>query len=243
MATDNPTFTAASVITDVQSRLNNPNLSGDVYLPWLSYSVQKLHAKLTSVGQRAKEYLFGDREDIPLTADILEYTITDSIPRFGGVLRIEVRYGASGDDWSRATPLVSINNWDSLDNVSTTYRGKTNPLYYLRRNVIGIIPTPPAGESVQTPTARVWYVRRQPQINDSTDEIDIPYRFIYPVLNYVEAMAIRRLHEDYGEARDIENQFERELEQVALAVADEFEEGVEGIEISSSSELFYNPLD
>lgn len=243
MATNNPTYTAADVITDVNNRfVGGSNLDSTVLLPWVSYSYLKLYNAIISVGQRAKEEIFGDRGDITLSSGTLEYTITDSLPRFGGILKVEVRYGDSEDDWVPAKPLVSITHWKSLDNVSTTYRSKTDPLYYLRRSVIGIIPTPTAGEDDQTPTARVWFIRRPYKIDATTDEIDIPYRFIYPVINYVYAMAVRRVNEDHQEASLIEQQFERELEEVALMVANEFEEGVDGVEAPSDSELYHNPL-
>lgn len=243
MATNNPTYTAANVITDVEARLNTPNLSSTVYLPWISYAYQKLYAKIVGVGKRAKQEIFGDRTDVTLSADTLEYSLTTNIPRFGGFIKVEIRYGASGDDWNKASPLIDLDHWDSLDNVSTTYRSKLHPLYYKRLNLMGIIPTPPAGESAQTPTARVWFVRRPYQIDTTTDEIDIPYRFIYPILNYVQARAIQRVNEDYGESSLVEARFDKELEDVAMMVADEFEEGVDGIEVSTSSEIFYNPLD
>lgn len=243
MASDNPTYTAADVISDVENRFSGgTGLSSSVFFPWISYSVQKLHAKIASIGQRAKEEILGDTGTITLASDTLEYTITDSIPLFGGFIRVDVRYGATGDVYNKATPLVDINHWKSLENVSTTYQPKTSPLYYKLGTKIGIIPTATAGESVQTPTAKIRYVKRQPQITAGTDEIIIPYRFIYPVINYVQSKAVQRVNEDYGESALLERKFEQELEEVALSVADEFEEGVDGVEVSSSSPLFNDPL-
>lgn len=239
MATSNPTYTAADVITDVNSRfVGGTNLSASIFLPWVSYANQKLYRAIISIGQRAKEAIFGDRADITLSVGTLEYALSTNIPRFGGILKVEVQYGATGDVYNPASPLVSITNWKSLDQVSTTYQSKTLPVYYLRRDFIGFIPTPPESGA----TARVWFVRRPQQINLTTDEIDIPYRFLYPIVNYVHSKAVMRMNEDYTTADRVEANFNRELEEVAEMVADEFEEGVDGIEVSSDSELFTNPL-
>lgn len=244
MAESNPTYTASDIITDVNSRfVGGTGLSNEDFLPWISYSNQKLYQKIISVGKRAKQEIFGAKGDITLTAGVLEYTITDWLPRFGGILRVDIQYGATGDVFNRATPLIDITYWNNLEDVSTSYRSKIHPLYYLMGTVIGFIPVPPSGESVQTPTARVRYVKRPQQITEVTDEIDIPYRFLYPLINYVQAKAVQRVNEDYSEASLVERQFEKELEDVAMAVADEFEEGVDGVEMSSSSELYSNPID
>ncbi len=243
MATNNPTYTAADIVTDVNSRFSgSTGLSSDVFLPWISYAYQKLYNKIISVGSRAKQDIFGDRADVTLSADTLEYSLTTNIPRFGGFIKVEVIYGASGDVYNRASPLIDLDHWDSLSRVSVTYRSKTKPLYYRRLDQMGIIPTPTAGETTQTPTARVWFVKRPFQVDTGTDEIDIPYRFIYPMVNYVHSKTIQRVNEDYREAELVEARFDQELEEVADMVANEFEEGEDGIEISSGSDLYQNPL-
>ena len=243
MATANPDYTASDIIEEVNSLLTGgTNLSAEIMLPWISTAYQRLYAKISSVSKQAKEELFGDRADVELVADTLEYTLTDSIPRFGGFIKVAVRYGASEDDWNPATRLLSIEYWKDLSKVSTQYQAKTLPLYYQRNGLIGVIPTAVSGETDQTPTARVWFVKRAERIDEVTDIIDIPYRFCYPIVNYVLKRTLQRVNEDYATADQIDRDFKEDLEEVALSVASEFEEGIDGIEVPAGSALYDNPF-
>lgn len=242
MASSNPTYTVADVITDVNNRLANPGLSSTVMIPWVSYAYQRIYQVLSGAGQTVKEELFGDDATITMnTTSPNEYSLETNIPRFGGIIKVEVKYGASGDDWNRASKLRSIANWNIQNNVSTSYRGKTQPLYYLLQDVIGFIPTPPESGA----QAKVWYIKRPQQLDATTDEIDIPYRYIWPIIEYVQAKTIQRVNEDYREAELVERNFERALEEIALAAVSEYNEndGTDAVEDFSNSFFYHNPLD
>lgn len=243
MAANNPNITASNLIADVENRLGNPNISASVYLPWVSYAYLKTYAALANAGQSVKETLFGNYQAITLTNGTAEYALSTILPRFGSVIKLEILYGGTGDQRVRLSPLRSISQWNVQGNVSTSYRSKGNPLYYLLEDTIGIIPTPPATDA-NSATLYAWYVRRPYQITDGTDVIDLDYRFIYPLVNYIQAKAIQKENEDYNASLEIERLFQSELAEVVEAAVSEYNENdINGVEISSSSALFDNPLE
>jgi hypothetical protein len=245
MSTDNPSITVSDIVTDVENRLGDPGVDTATYLPWVSYAYQKLYHALASTGQNVKETLFGTSTTFDLTAGTAEYSINSNMSRFGGFIKVELRYGASGDDWIRAKKLDSLGHWKITNNVSTSYRSKDQALYYRIGDTIGFIPTPPAGETAQTPQARVYHINRPYQLTDATDVIDLPYRYIWPINNYVQARAIQRENEEYGASLNLEVQFERELDQVAEMAMSEFSEDEETnfVRLPTDSPIFTNPID
>lgn len=240
MSVANPTYTASSVINDIEARLRTPGISSSVYLPWVATAYNRLRQKLERVGQQAKEEYFGAYATIALTtATPNEYSMNAEIERFGSFIKVEVKYGAATDDWHTAQRLRSVSQWKNWNNISTDYRSKDNPLYYKFGDTLGFIPVPPETNA----QAKVWYVQRGYQISDVTDEIDIPYRFIYPILTYVQARAIERAYEDYATAKALDRQFERELDEVAEAAASEFDEDQgAAVEGEAYADLNYNPF-
>lgn len=244
MSANNPDITASDIIENVQNLLQRPDLDGNAFLPWISVGYNKTFAALIGVNQRAKEELFGAKADITLSGSVAEYSINANIPRFGGFVKIEIRYGASGDDWTVCSRLASLANWNNQNNVSTSYRAKNEPLFYKLGDLLGFIPTPSASDTAQTQLARVWYIKRPYQITDVDDVIDIPYRFLYPVYNYVQAKAIQAINEDYSSSTAIEARFDRELGEVVEMVEAEFDEndGTNEIQVPASSMLYGDPL-
>lgn len=242
MSSNNPDITVSDIITDVEARLGTPNISTSIYAPWFSYAYAKLYAALVNAGQTVKEQLFGNYEEVTLTNGTAEYALSTILPRFGSVIKIEILYGAEGDERAVARRLRSIAQWRNQGNVSTAYRNKQDPLYYLLQDIIGFIPTPPAGDASNA-IAYCWYVMRPYQITLGSDVIDIPYRFIYPIVNYVQAKAIEKQNEDYSTAALVEQRFEREIEQAATSAASEYNENdAQGIEVSGDSAIFDNPF-
>lgn len=241
MSSSNPSFTASAIVTDIESRLRNPNLSTSLYLPWISTAFNRVYQKLSEVGQHAKQEYFGARVEVSLnTSTPSEVSLEDEIPRFGGLIGVQIKYGATGDVYQTATKLRSMNQWSNWANVSTTYRDKTNPLYYIFGDTFGVIPVPPEAAA----TARIHYIKRAFQVTDGTDVLDIPYRFMYPIFTYVQARAIERVSEDYQVAAGLDRRFEAELEQIALAAASEFnEDGYElAIEVDGDSPIYSDPF-
>lgn len=240
MSSNNPDVTAADIISDIEARMASPGLSTSIYIPWISYAYQRTFQAITKVGQQAREELFGDTDTITLnTTSPNEYTITNEIPRFGGLIKVEVKYGATGDVYNNARRLRSVANWRVMANVSTTYQGKTTPLYYLLGNTIGFIPVPPESGAI----AKIYFIKRPYQITNGTDVIDIPYRFLWPIPEYVHAKAIQRVNEDYSTAAKVEAEFNAMLEEVSLAAGGEFNEndGTNGVE-DADDMLYSDPL-
>ncbi len=238
MSSNNPSITVSDIVTDVENRLNQPSLGGDVYLPWVSYAYAKTYAALANAGQGVKEALFGAYMPVALVNGQTEYTLSSLIPRFASVIKIEVLYGASGDQRNTASKIKSIAHIKNMGQLSTTYWSKTQPFYYQLEDTLGVIPTPDGG------TMYVWYIKRPYQLTSSSDVIDIDYRFIYPIVNFVQAKAIQAVNEDYTTSEEVERIFERELEQIANTAAGEYnEEEGDSVQISSSSSLYENPLD
>lgn len=237
MSANNPNYTASTIITDVEARLRNPGISATTYLPWISTAFNKVYQKLSEIGQHAKQEYFGTYVTWSLdTASPNEYSLIGKMPRFGGMISIRIKYGATGDLQQRLAKLRSVDNWANWDQISVTYRGKENPLYYIFGDTIGFIPVPPELGG----TIKAWYVKRAFQITDGADVLDIPYRFMYPIFTYVQARAIERAFEDYGTAKAFDRQFEAELEQIALAAASEFSEDDDVSVETDSSDLLYD---
>jgi hypothetical protein len=243
MSTNNPTVTAQNIIDDVFIRLGEHSIQAASCLPWVSYAYQKLYLTIVSAGQAAKERYFGDTATFNLTPGDGDYTITDHIPLFGSFVKVELKYGKSGDDWVKASQIRSLSDWEIESNQTTQHRTKNNALYTQFGNTLRIIPVPPATETDQTPQAKVLYIKRPYQITALSDEIIIPYRFTFPIVNYVHARAIETENEDFSQAAQVELRFERELSQVAEFVDSEINEN-EGnfVSISTSSNLFGDPM-
>lgn len=244
MSSNNPDITASDIISDVENRLGDTNLDASDYLPWISYAYTKLFHAISSAGSRAKEEIFGASETFNLSAGSSSVSINTNIPRFGGFLRVEVKYGGTDDTmFNKATRLTSVAYGKDQDELTTQYNNKARPLYRKLGDSLIIIPTPPTTDS-GTPQATVWYVKRPYQITDSADIIDIPYRFIYPIPNYVHSKAIIAENEDFGQANLVEERFERELQQIVTQVVNEFDEydGTNAIAYSESDAFNQNPL-
>lgn len=243
MSVDNPDLLASDIITDVENRLGTTDLDTTDYIPWISYAYLKTYLAISAAGQQAKEYYFGAYSLITLTAGIAEYDLDTYIPRFGGFIKVEVRYGGTSDDWVVARRLKSLSNWKNQANVTETYQPKISALYYKLGNNLGFIPTPPTTDS-GTPTAKVWYVKRPYQIEQASDVIDIPYRYTYPITDYVQAKAIMAENEDYAQAGATEQKFDQQLFDLTGIVTDEFNEndGTSGIQVPVSAPIFRNPL-
>lgn len=244
MSANNPDITASDIITDVENRLGNPNIGASKMLPWVSYGYQKTYQTLIGAGQQVKEELFGNVVEFELTPGVAEYSIETNIPRFGGFIKVEVRYGATGNVYTRASRLPSLAYWRSQSNTSTAYQPKDQPMYYQVEDKIGFIPEPVLGEVVQDAMAKVWYIRRPYQITETDDVIDLPYRFLYPIVNYVQSRAIERENEDYEQAAIIERKFERELEQLVEFVENEYSESemTNFVAVAGDSPLHGNPM-
>lgn len=242
MSANNPSITGADIITDVEARLGTPNISSTIYVPWIAYAYLKTYAALANAGQTVKENLFGAYIAVTLTNGTAEYTLSTIIPRFGSVIKLEILFGGTSDQRVRLSPLRSISQWASQANVSTSYRAKEAAVYYLLKDTLGVIPTPPASDPSQA-TLYAWYIARPYQITATTDPIDIPFRFLYPIVNYVQSKAIEKQNEDYSQASLVEQRFERELEQIAIAASSEYNENDgEGIEVATDSLIFDNPF-
>lgn len=243
MSANNPSITASDIISDVESRLGSPSVSTSVYLPWVSYGYIKTFNALLKTDQEVKERLFGAYGTYTLTNGTAEYSLNTMFPRFGGPIKFEILYGDTGDQRTRLKRLPSVSHWDNQGNVSTSYRSKTDAVYYLIGDTIGIIPTPPSTDASNA-ILYSWYIQRPYQITGGTDVIDIPYRFLYPLVSYVQAKAIQKVNEDYRTAAAVEAKFDQDLMEIADAAASERNEndGISSIEYSSNSPLLSNPL-
>ena len=237
MASNNPSVTASDIIADVEARLGTPNISSSVYLPWISYAYQRVFLTLLRTKREVAEQFFGDYYDLALsTLNPNEYVITNYIPRFGGILKVEVKYGATDDQWVNSSQLPSVTTYDILQNNTTAYRSKVSVVFYFIGQKIGFIPVPPETGA----TARIYYIKRPYQINQTTDVIDIPYRYQYPIVDYVQAKAIQRANQDYSASQVLEDRFRQQLEEVSISADSEIE-GSSNILYTGTS-LYDNPL-
>lgn len=218
MATNNPDITASDIITDVEARLMTPAISSSKYLPWISYAYGRVFLTLLRARREIAEQFFADNYLLTLnTNNPNEYILTDYIPRFGGMLKVELKYGDTNDQWVNIAQLPSISTYDILQNNTTAYRGKSSAIYYLVGGKIGFIPVPPESGA----TARIYYIKRPYQIDSVDDTIDIPYRYQYPIVDYVQAKAIQTANQDYSTSQVLEDRFRQQLEEVAISADSE----------------------
>ncbi len=216
----NPSITCNDIVADVEARLDAPNLGTAFYLPIISTAAQRVYQSIAALGQEAKEKFFGTNGTINLTINTLEHDIYASLTDFASFIDVEIVYGATGDTRNTATKLRSASQWRDKANVSTTYRSKALPLYYQSGGNIGIIPISPETGAI----VYVRYVLKLPQYTDGADVINIPYRFIWPITDYVHAKAIQKENEDYSTARQLEVDFGKALEEITERAADEINE-------------------
>lgn len=243
MSANNPDITVSDLVTQVESRIDGSDLDTTDYLPWISYAYQQVYLAITNAGKYAKEYFFGDYITFDLTNGTGEYSITTNIPRFGGIIKVEILYGGTGDLWTPAKPLGSMSNWKNFNNVSTSYRSKQDPIYYLllSRNVIGFIPTPPSSDS-GTPQAKVFYVKKPYQLTSGDDVIDIPYRFMWAIDDYVQARALEATNEAYVESGAIDAKFREKLMRITVECENEFGEDFQESIRPINTRLYSNPI-
>jgi hypothetical protein len=237
MASNNPNVTASNIISDVEARLMTPAISSNTYLPWISYAYGRVFLTLLRARREIAEQFFADSYLLTLnTTNPNEYTLTDYIPRFGGMLKVEILYGATGDTWINAAQLPAISTYDILQNNTTQYRGKSSCIYYLIGGKIGFIPVPPESGA----TARIYYIKRPYQIDSTSDVIDIPYRYQYPIVDYVQSKAIQTANQDYSTSQILEDRFRQQLEEIAISADSEIVASTNIL--YQGSALYDNPL-
>lgn len=241
MSETNPSITANDIILEVEARLGSPNIAQASYIPWISYAYQKEYGKIVRIGQHVKERVFGELVTFDLTASTAEYALSSVIPQFGGFIRGQIKYGGTSDDWVKLKVLKSLSSWDDMTNVTTSDWPKQDALIYFIKDYVGFIPTPPAASvDTGTPQAKIWYIKRPVRITVATDVIDIPYRFTFPIVSYVQAMGIMAENEDYTQAARVEARFEADLEEVAQTIESEFSEREEANVIEATDTALYD---
>lgn len=237
MASNNPSVTASNIISDVEARLFNPSISSSLYLPWVSYAYQRVFLTLLRSRREIAEQFFGDSYTLTLnTTSPNEYILTDYIPRFGGIIKVNLKYGATGDQWLSVSQLPSVSTYGSLEERTTLNVAKNNAVFYVIGQKIGFIPTPPETGA----QAVIYYIKRPYQINDVADVIDIPYRYQYPIADYVQSKAIQRANQDYSTSQVVEDRFRQQLEEIAISADSEII-GSSNI-LYQGSGLYDNPL-
>jgi hypothetical protein len=237
MALNNPSVTASNIITDVEARLFNPNISSSLYLPWISYAYQRVFLTLLRASKEIAEQFFGDSYTLTLnTTTPNEYILTDYIPRFGGIIKVNLKYGDINDQWQGIPQLPSVSTYDSMEERTTLNVAKSNAIFYVIGQKIGFIPTPPETGA----QAVIYYIKRPYQINDTSDVIDIPYRYQYPIADYVQSKAMQRSNQVYSTSQLVEDRFRQQLEEIAIS-ADSEVVGSTNI-LYDGSALYSNPL-
>lgn len=235
--TNNPNITASNIITDVEARLFNPNISSSLYLPWISYAYQRVFLTLLRSRKEIAEQFFGDSYTLTLDTDNPnEYILTDYMPRFGGIIKVNMKYGDTNDQWQDVSQLPSVSTYSSMEERTTLNVAKTNAVYYILGGKIGFIPIPPESGA----QAVIYYIKRPYQIDDVSDVIDIPYRYQYPIADYVQSKAMQRSNQDYTTSQVIENRFRQQLEEIAISADSEIL-GASNI-LYQGTALYDNPL-
>lgn len=238
MSETNPEVTANDLITEVEARMGTPAIAQASYLPWISYAYQKTYNKYQGIGQHVRETFFGTLATVTLQAGVNEYLLSDTIPLYGGFIKGQIKYGGTSDDWVRLKVLRSLSKWEDQTNVTTSDWPKASALIYFLKDYFGIIPTPPTDDA-GTPSAKIWYVKRPARITAAADVLDLPYRFLYPVVSYVHGMAVMAENEDYTNSLRIEARFDKDLEEAAIAIDSEFSEYEQGNRVEETDESLY----
>ena len=146
---------------------------------------------------------------------------------FRKMTRIDLSY--NGTDYFKGCSL-SIGEDDPNNTYSESY-----PYYYLRDNVIGILPTPTGNV---TAGAKIWYERRVPSLKNEGDELPYILRdYKNTVIDFALFKAL--IAESDPRARDYRASFENGRSIMVKSLSDRDYTSNKKVEIINGIDLYY----
>jgi len=192
---------------------------------------QAYHEVASSVMETFEDYYMSEPTFSDSVEDQQEYVLPTD---FHKIRRVEINYDTTNDDsnYQRALPSNIDEVRGRLENTDFLIGNSRNPVYYLVGDRIGFLPI--LNEN-GTDAIKILYIKEIADMDEDTDEIDIPYpeRYYKLIVLRATADALRKGQQESTEADKLDSKFDRGLEKMKRELEDRIsEEGKTVIDIS-----------
>ena len=150
---------------------------------------------------------------------------------FEKMVQVSVTY--DGTNYVKATPLNNLNQSDISQSAVDSFN-VASPFYYIYKNKIGLEPTPTitADDAV-----KVWYSYTPAELNEDTDEPDLPRRFqsilkFWAYANYLDQ------NDEHTAAERMRVRFDVQLERLVQQLAEQQVDQPKTVEITDNQDLY-----
>ena len=195
---------------------------------------QAYHEVASSVMETFEDYYMS----VPTFSDSVEDQQEYVLPTdFHKIRRVEINYDTTNDDsnYQRALPSNIDEVRGRLENTDFLIGNSRNPVYYLVGDRIGFLPI--LNEN-GTDAIKILYIKEIADMDEDTDEIDIPYpeRYYKLIVLRATADALRKGQQESVEADKLDVKFEKGLEKMKRELEDRVsEEGKTIIDVSNDN--------
>lgn len=129
----------------------------------------RYHQVYTAVIDSFENYADLKTATTDIVADQQEYELQID---FLKIRRVEINYDSNTTTYKRALPTTLDQVLKDLGDANSGVTVVVNPVYYVRGNIIGFIPIP---DEAVTDGIKTWYYAKQSDLDDDSDEINLPY--------------------------------------------------------------------
>ena len=225
--------TLSTIRTQVRSFLDEP-IAADWTNAELDVLINhKYHEVYTAVINVFEEYATLKEATTAVVADQQEYTLPSD---FLKMRRVEVYYSDDSNAApKRAIPVPLDQVRRDLANANVGVQIATNPIYYLRGDVIGLLPIP---DEARSAGFKIWYYSTVSDMDDDTDTIDLPYpdRDWMLIAYGATADALRFGQQEVAEADKFDEKYNMGLKMMQESLEDRVSEEFKGVvDVTSES--------
>jgi len=231
--------TLTTLKTDVRHYLDE-----SAQADWLDTDITRIinkhyHRVVTAVIEVFEDYYLTEAT-ADTVADQQEYTLPTD---FNKIRRVELNYdiSSSGSSFSRCLPIEIDEIRYNLGNTNTGVSVVRNPSYYIQGDLIGFIPIP---SNAGNEAIKIWYIKKQSDLSDGTDTINIPYpdRYYGIITKAAAAECLRKGQQEPVEAKRLEDESQTDILRMQRELEDRIaEEGKRVIDTSAQNLDFGDP--
>lgn len=173
------------------------------------------------------------------TADTVASQQEYALPSdFYKLRRVEINFDidASATSFERALPVDLDQVRNNLANVEIGTFAVQYPKYYLQGSIIGFLPIP---DKDGNEAIKIWYIKYLSDLAADTDAIDIPYpdRYYAIITKASASEALRKGQQEPVEAKRLEDEVQKDIEQMKKELEDRVAEETKTI-IDTSGENY-----
>jgi len=142
--------------------------------------------------------------------------------------------------WKRLLPMgnADIRNIPQIsDTTSNQGFSDSEPKYYLYKNVIGLMPIPTASV---TSGLKVWYSYTPSEMDDDSDEPDIPEKYHY-IIKYDAYANYLDQDDEHAAAERMRIRFDQLVNRMIEDMSEKQQDEVKSVEISQNQDLYVDP--